>query len=209
MGFFGNVADGAARIYDGFATVYEKGLKTNAAELAGGIAKGDYMRLVNKSGFNNAVVAQAHSVAKSQGVALGSEITSAMRAGNFAKAQEMASGNSALSGIISSSQEEVLARRNALKNLMKFDDKGAITGVDGALADTAYSIGREGSFVDSARYYSKAPMAYFTEPGKQKQRMIAGAAAYAAGSVGVRLLDGGSLTRNSKGEKDIAGVPFF
>jgi hypothetical protein len=52
-------------------------------------------------------------------------------------------------------------------------------------------------------------MAYFTEPGKQKQRMIAGAAAYAAGSVGVRLLDGGSLTRNSKGEKDIAGVPFF
>jgi len=53
---------------------------------------------------------------------------------------------------------------------------------------------------------------YFSaDAGKEVQRDRIGAAigAYAIANTGGRLLTGGSLTRNSSGQRDIAGIPFI
>ena len=35
------------------------------------------------------------------------------------------------------------------------------------------------------------------------------AGAYVGGALGTRMLAGGTATRNSKGERDVAGIPFI
>lgn len=57
----------------------------------------------------------------------------------------------------------------------------------------------------------ETPKAYFTNPDKdvRKARITAAAGGYAAVAVGGRYLSGGTLTRDSYGRNDIAGVPFI
>lgn len=52
---------------------------------------------------------------------------------------------------------------------------------------------------------------YFGDPvgGMGRTRAITTAGAYAGVSVGGRVVSGGSITRNSDGERDIAGIPFI
>lgn len=56
----------------------------------------------------------------------------------------------------------------------------------------------------------ETPKAYFTNPDKdiRKARIIGTGVMYAGAAVGSRYLTGGTLTRDSYGRKDIAGVPF-
>ncbi len=50
---------------------------------------------------------------------------------------------------------------------------------------------------------------FFGDPDVGEIRQQAGLAAYGATALGVRFLSGGDLTHNSRGENDIAGIPFF
>lgn len=54
------------------------------------------------------------------------------------------------------------------------------------------------------------PQAYFTNPDDdiRKARIGTAVAGYATASVGGRYLSGGTLTRDSYGRDDIAGIPF-
>ena len=45
--------------------------------------------------------------------------------------------------------------------------------------------------------------------GQRAARIGTAAGAVTAGNVGVRVMSGGSLTYNSKGERDIVGIPFM
>lgn len=57
----------------------------------------------------------------------------------------------------------------------------------------------------------KYPKAYFSNPDKniRNTRIATAAATYAGVTVGGRYLSGGTLTTDSYGRKDIAGVPFL
>ena len=59
--------------------------------------------------------------------------------------------------------------------------------------------------------YGHYPKAYFTNPNKNIRNTRIGTAvgAYAAVSVGGRYLQGGTLTTDEYGRKDIAGIPFL
>lgn len=59
--------------------------------------------------------------------------------------------------------------------------------------------------------YLHYPKAYFTNPDKeiQKTRAITAGVAYAGIAVGGRYLSGGTLTTDSYGRKDIAGIPLL
>lgn len=61
------------------------------------------------------------------------------------------------------------------------------------------------------RYKMNIPKAYFTNPDKTVRNTRAGVAVgtYAGLAVGGRYLQGGSLTRDEYGRRDIAGVPFL
>lgn len=58
---------------------------------------------------------------------------------------------------------------------------------------------------------TKYPQAYFSNPDKKVRNTRIGTAvgAYAALSVGRRYLQGGTLTTDQYGRKDIAGIPFL
>ena len=60
-------------------------------------------------------------------------------------------------------------------------------------------------------FSSKYPQAYFKNPDKKVRNTRIGTAvgAYAALSVGGRYLQGGTLTTDQYGRKDIAGIPFL
>lgn len=57
----------------------------------------------------------------------------------------------------------------------------------------------------------ETPKTYFTHPDKSTRnaRILTAAGGYAAASVGARYLTGGTLTRDSYGRNDIAGIPFI
>lgn len=59
--------------------------------------------------------------------------------------------------------------------------------------------------------YAHYPKAYFTNPDKtiQKYRIGTAIGAYAGVAIGGRYLSGGTLTTDSYGRKDIAGIPFL
>ena len=60
-------------------------------------------------------------------------------------------------------------------------------------------------------YYSNIPHAYFNHPDKDISfaRKSTAVGAYAAVAIGGRYLNGGTLTADSEGRRDIAGVPFL
>lgn len=58
---------------------------------------------------------------------------------------------------------------------------------------------------------TEIPKAYFTNPDKdiRNTRIATAVGGYAAASIGGRYLTGGTLTKDSYGRNDIAGVPFI
>lgn len=64
------------------------------------------------------------------------------------------------------------------------------------------------NFFDKAKKY---PLAYFSNPDKniRNTRIATAAGLYAGLAVGGRYLSGGTLTNDSYGRKDIAGIPFI
>lgn len=64
------------------------------------------------------------------------------------------------------------------------------------------------NFFDKARKY---PLVYFSNPDKniRNTRIATAAGLYAGLAVGGRYLSGGTLTNDSYGRKDIAGIPFI
>ena len=77
--------------------------------------------------------------------------------------------------------------------LSNFTDDGAW------LAEKAYSLN------------PRSIPAYFTTADKKKNKIRAGvtAGAYMGGSMVVRGLQGGGITTNEYGERDIVGIPFI
>ena len=67
------------------------------------------------------------------------------------------------------------------------------------------------STLGNVNYTINMPKAYFSNPDKdiRKARVGAAVGAYAGVAIGGRVLSGGSLTTDSYGRKDIAGIPFI
>lgn len=67
------------------------------------------------------------------------------------------------------------------------------------------------SSIGTINYIANMPKAYFSNPDKSVRSARFGAAVgtYAGVAVGGRLLSGGTLTTDSYGRKDIAGIPFI
>lgn len=109
---------------------------------------------------------------------------------SFKKLHAMANGNAALDKKIDYMRKQV---DSAIK------DAGSISGDN--VKDTVGTI----------NYIANMPKAYFGHPDDQirKTRVNAAIGAYAAATVGTRIMSGGSLTTDSYGRKDIAGVPFI
>lgn len=65
--------------------------------------------------------------------------------------------------------------------------------------------------IGGINYALNMPKAYFSHPDKQVRstRINTAIGAYAAATVGTRIMSGGNLTTDSYGRKDIAGVPFI
>lgn len=65
--------------------------------------------------------------------------------------------------------------------------------------------------VGGINYAMNIPKAYFSHPDKQirSTRINSAIGAYAAATIGTRVMSGGSLTTDSYGRKDIAGIPFI
>lgn len=59
-------------------------------------------------------------------------------------------------------------------------------------------------------YYANIPKAYFNpaDPKVKADRIKAAVGGYAGVAVGARVLQGGSITRDEYGQRDIAGIPF-
>lgn len=57
----------------------------------------------------------------------------------------------------------------------------------------------------------EVPKAYFTNPDKniRTTRALTAAGVYAGASIGSRYLTGGTITKDSYGRNDIAGIPFI
>lgn len=67
------------------------------------------------------------------------------------------------------------------------------------------------SLMGKGEKYLRYPMAYFSNPDKQirNTRIATAAGVYAGLAIGGRYLTGGTLTNDSYGKKDIAGIPFI
>ena len=67
-------------------------------------------------------------------------------------------------------------------------------------------VERHGSeLLGNAVFAGQVAKAYMFQDGKKAARI----GTYAAGSVGLRVISGGTLTHNNTGERDIAGIPFI
>ena len=66
-------------------------------------------------------------------------------------------------------------------------------------------VERHGALAGNAVFAGQVAKAYMFQDGKKAARW----GTYAAGSVGLRVVSGGSLTHNNTGERDIAGIPFI
>lgn len=76
--------------------------------------------------------------------------------------------------------------------------------VNATTTDYAKVLGKEkGGGLTAAR------LGLFADPELGKTRLGMTAGAYGAGAVGLRVLSGGDLTHNARGESDIAGIPFY
>jgi hypothetical protein len=64
--------------------------------------------------------------------------------------------------------------------------------------------------IGSVNYYGNAAKAYFHPQSKRvaADRLLLAGGIYAGLNVGGRVIQGGSLTRDEYGNKDIAGIPF-
>lgn len=109
---------------------------------------------------------------------------------SFEKLHAMANGNATLDKKIDYMRKQV---DEAIKNA------GSISG--DTVKDTVGTI----------NYVGNIPKAYFGHPDKQVRstRINTAIGAYAAATVGTRIMSGGNLTTDSYGRKDIAGVPFI
>lgn len=109
---------------------------------------------------------------------------------SFQKLHAMANGNAALDKKIDYMRKQV---DSAIK------DAGSISG--STVKDTIGTI----------NYIGNMPKAYFGHPDEQirKARINTAIGAYAAATLGTRVISGGNLTTDSYGRKDIAGVPFI
>lgn len=84
--------------------------------------------------------------------------------------------------------------------------------VDSAISNAdAISGNNVKDAVGTINYAINIPKAYFGHPDKQVRstRINTAIGAYAAATVGTRIMSGGNLTTDSYGRKDIAGVPFI
>lgn len=100
---------------------------------------------------------------------------------------------------LSKSLNEYTDKTEAVSNLMKKKAEGVINKGPGNIELGLYDK------------ITKYPQAYFSNPDKKVRNTRIGTAVgtYAALSVGGRYLQGGTLTTDQYGRKDIAGIPFL
>ena len=66
-------------------------------------------------------------------------------------------------------------------------------------------VERHNPLVGNALFAGQVAKAYMLQDGKKAARI----GTYVGGSVGLRLISGGTITHNNTGERDIAGIPFI
>lgn len=66
-------------------------------------------------------------------------------------------------------------------------------------------VEKYGALLGNAAFAGQVAKAYMFQDGKKAARI----GTYVGGSIGLRVLSGGSLTHNNTGERDIAGIPFI
>ena len=198
------VIDVGAGVFEGFMSTFGRKIPTTELEAAAGVLRRDITSLQKPKGFGQAVARDLRTAAKTGGMTIDPGVYKALNKGNLDAAQDLASGNAA--DALNAAQEKMAARLNDLENISKKQGPDAV----GMGAKNYYkNSGDLDTNVGKAEYYTKAAGAYFTEPGKRAARIGAAAGAYAGANLGVRALTGGTATRNSSGERDIAGIPFI
>lgn len=124
---------------------------------------------------------------------------------------------SAIKNVVNNSNLEDEAAKNVLKGL---DSNAAIEAFD--VAGLAAKEGKTEAFDKAVEAFNKAKnmdisegvglkglaKGYFGDPELGSTRLKATAGAAVAGGIGIRYLQGGTLTEKPNGERDIAGIPF-
>lgn len=164
------------------------------------VAKRETGSLLNQKGLGKAFYSDITKSYEDLST-LDSGFMKALKGGNLNEAEKIAKkvGGETLNAYQTASKNTV-NRGTTLNNLIK--DNGSTEDLRDIM-DIGDGIGSKADF------YSRAAGAYFLEDGKKAARIGTAVGAYAGVSMGIRSLDGGTATRNSSGERDIAGVPFF
>lgn len=91
------------------------------------------------------------------------------------------------------------------------DYTNALNGAKARLQRTVYDSPEQAYNTLWIEKLKEIPKAYFTNPNKdiRNARIQAAVGGYAALAVGGRYLSGGTLTKDSYGRGDIAGIPFI
>ena len=123
---------------------------------------------------------------------------------NIKTAANIAAKGPAIDGI-----DDVIKQRIAQMDILKNSvDFGTMSAREALTA--AYKTGGYGKLSGAMAFGGNAK-SYFTEgtTAQKVTRGVAAVTAYAGVNVAGRAINGGSLTRNNKGERDIAGIPMF
>lgn len=172
--------------------------------LAGMASKGKYFKITN-----DGITSAATSTKSVQYIKDGVEryVNS-----SSADAQTAAQAKKLISGINVSNAEDILSQleklspedqvlsRHMARARQQFSKEDPINA-----GNVKYKMG------GIVNYYANMPVAYFNNPDKtiRDSRIKTAIGGYATLAIGGRIMSGGSLTADSYGRKDIAGVPFL
>lgn len=195
--------DGAAKFSQAMKGVSSSGIKGVAANIAGFNLSSDMAITASKNADNAAAIASRLGIEIEEGANASTAIAQGIskmgkETGGYDKVattiRDMVNG-----GELSDISDDVI---NAYQKKMSHYG-GAVGGSD---IDLAELMGREGKKNGGVRAFTSG---FFGDAEYGRTRKIMAGGAYVGGALGLRVLSGGDLTHNSRGENDIAGIPFF
>jgi hypothetical protein len=187
-------------VADAFINLGQK-LSTDTAELSRGMATGA-LKNMNSAKYASGFASGYKSAAKAADVPFLTDTVEALQgATDYKSVAKIVKNNP---------NDEVL---NSLFNSQtQIRNKATASLRENASAETQKSfinyMKNQKGILNKGLLGAEAGKAYFAEEGKQGARIGTAIAGTAAAGVGLRYLDGGNLTHNSSGERDIVGVPF-
>lgn len=126
-------------------------------------------------------------------------------------AEAMNKAKDIIKNINSSNQDQIFGQlEGALsKNGFEYVKEDITKALSSQTAQNSGSVDLK-QMMGKVNYYANIPKAYFNpaDPKVRSDRIKAAVGGYAGVAVGARVLQGGSITRDEYGQRDIAGIPF-